>query len=79
MNLMSKKTWTILDAVLMTSIALMVGWFTFDLTHSFLFALLGVSLVGVVHWLSSPPILGKIIKPRGQESRQGEVAASPEK
>ena len=42
MNLMSKKTWTILDAVLMTSIALMVGWFTFDLTHSLLFALLGV-------------------------------------
>ena len=76
---MRKKTWTILDAVLMVGIALVFGWLTFDLTHSFLFALLAISLVGIVHWLSSPPILGKIIKPRGQESREGEVAAPPEK
>lgn len=76
---MRKKTWAILDAVAMAGIALMFYWLVFDLTHSFLFALMGVLLVAVVHWLSSPAILGKIIKPRGQESKQGEIAASPKK
>jgi hypothetical protein len=75
-ELMRKKTWTILDAVNMAAIALLVGWLTFEQTHSFLLALLGVSLVGVVHWLSSPAILGKIIKPRDQESGQAEITAS---